>query len=84
MNAVTYMSANRFEILRTRTPIAIASDDLQPASVLAPIQERSDGDYLILTLWADNLNSHSGQVAFPGGSVDPEDDGAVVTVLRET
>ena len=76
--------ANRFDILRTRTPKAIAGDDLRLASVLAPIQERPDGDYLILTLRAKNLSSHSGQVAFPGGSVDPGDTAAVDTALRET
>lgn len=76
--------ADRFEILRTRTPKAIAGDDFRLASVLAPIQERPDGDYLILTLRAKNLSSHSGQVAFPGGSVDPDDDGPVATALRET
>ncbi len=75
---------NRFEILRTRTPKAIPGDDFRPASVLAPIQERPDGDHLVLTLRAENLSSHSGQVAFPGGSVDPADDGAVATALRET
>ncbi len=76
--------ADRFEILRTRTPKAIAGDDFRLASVLAPIQERPNGDYLILTLRAKNLSSHSGQVAFPGGSVDPDDDGPVATALRET
>ena len=75
---------NRFDVLRTRTPKAVAGDDFRPAAVLAPIQERPDGDHLILTLRAENLSSHSGQVAFPGGSVDPEDDGAVATALRET
>ncbi len=76
--------ANRFEILGTRAPKAVAGDDFRPAAVLAPIQERSDGDYLILTLRADNLSSHSGQVAFPGGRVDPDDNGPLATALRET
>ena len=76
--------ANRFEILGNRTPKAVVGDDFRPAAVLAPIQERPDGDYLVLTLRADNLSSHSGQVAFPGGSVDPDDDGPLATALRET
>ena len=74
----------RFKVLRTRTPKAVAGDDFRPAAVLAPIQERVDGDHLILTLRASNLSSHSGQVAFPGGSVDPEDDGALAAALRES
>ncbi len=75
---------NRFEVLRTRTPKFVVGEDFRPAAVLAPIQMRPDGDHLILTLRADNLSSHSGQVAFPGGSVDPDDDGPVATALRET
>lgn len=74
----------RFKVLRIRTPKAVAGDDFRPAAVLAPIQERADGDHLILTLRASNLSSHSGQVAFPGGSVDPEDDGALAAALRES
>lgn len=62
----------------------MAGDDFRRAAVLAPIQERPDGDYLILTLRADHLSSHSGQVAFPGGSVDADDDGPLATALRET
>lgn len=30
------------------------------------------------------LNSHSGQVAFPGGGVDPRDPGPLETALRES
>ena len=75
---------NRFEILRIRKPKAINGDGFRPAAVLAPIQERPDGDHLILTLRSKNLSSHSGQVAFPGGSVDADDNDAVATALRET
>lgn len=32
---------------------------------------------------ADTLRQHAGQVAFPGGKVDPDDDGAVAAALRE-
>jgi 8-oxo-dGTP pyrophosphatase MutT (NUDIX family) len=32
---------------------------------------------------AHDMRSHSGQPAFPGGAVDPDDDDAVATALRE-
>lgn len=41
-----------------------------------------DLDVLLLTR-ATTLRSHPGQVAFPGGRIDPEDDGPVSAALRE-
>lgn len=41
-----------------------------------------DLDVLLLSR-ASTLRSHAGQVAFPGGRVDPEDEGPVAAALRE-
>jgi len=41
-----------------------------------------DLDVLLLSR-ASTLRSHPGQVAFPGGRIDPGDDGAVAAALRE-
>ncbi|WP_420063932.1 NUDIX hydrolase [Microbacterium marmarense] len=41
-----------------------------------------DLDVLLLAR-ASTLRSHAGQVAFPGGRVDPEDDSVVAAALRE-
>ncbi|MEU2256039.1 CoA pyrophosphatase [Nocardia xishanensis] len=42
----------------------------------------ADADVL-LTQRASTLRQHRGQVAFPGGAVDPEDEGPIDTALRE-
>lgn len=42
----------------------------------------ADADILLLQR-ADGLRHHAGQVAFPGGSVDPADDGPIDAALRE-
>ncbi|WP_461472957.1 NUDIX hydrolase [Microbacterium sp. HJ5] len=42
----------------------------------------SDLDLLLLAR-ATTLRSHAGQVAFPGGRIDPADDGPVAAALRE-
>lgn len=49
-----------------------------------PVQERDDGDYLVLTQRAEQLNHHRGQVAFPGGRVDAGDAGELEAALRES
>jgi 8-oxo-dGTP pyrophosphatase MutT (NUDIX family) len=63
-----------------QTPIA---GEYRHAAVLAPIVKRSDGWTMLLTQRAADLPSHAGQVAFPGGRVDPGDLTAVDTALRE-
>ena len=39
--------------------------------MLAPIVARPDGLTVLLTLRASHLRAHSGQIAFPGGKIDP-------------
>lgn len=38
---------------------------------------------VLLTERAHSMRSHAGQVSFPGGSIEPDDDGAVGAALRE-
>ena len=54
----------------------------RPAAVLAPIVPRPDGLAMLLTLRSAHLRSHSGQVAFPGGKIDPGET-PEQTALRE-
>ena len=51
--------------------------------MLVPIQERADGDYLVLTKRADHLRTHKGQIAFPGGRVETSDADVTAAALRE-
>jgi 8-oxo-dGTP pyrophosphatase MutT (NUDIX family) len=52
-----------------------------PAAVLIPITDRPEPG-VILTLRREHLRTHAGQVAFPGGRIDPGED-AVTAALRE-
>jgi 8-oxo-dGTP pyrophosphatase MutT (NUDIX family) len=54
-----------------------------PAAVLVPIVPRANGVNVILTRRSGALRRHAGQVAFPGGRIDPDDDGPVHAALRE-
>jgi 8-oxo-dGTP pyrophosphatase MutT (NUDIX family) len=55
----------------------------RPAAVLIPIIARPEGATLLLTQRAAALRQHSGQIAFPGGKIDADDDGALGAALRE-
>jgi len=54
----------------------------KPAAVLVPIVDR-DEPTVILTIRTQELANHAGQVAFPGGKIDPEDESPVAAALRE-
>lgn len=44
---------------------------LRPAAVLIPIIARPEGATALMTRRSDSLASHTGQIAFPGGRLDP-------------
>lgn len=79
------MAADRIgRILQNRAPELLRGEFSKPAAVLVPIQEREDGEHLVLTQRTELLNSHKGQVAFPGGQIDPHDSGPLAAALRES
>ncbi len=53
------------------------------SAVLVLFGEGEDGPDLLLTERSAALRAHAGQVAFPGGAIDPDDDGPVGAALRE-
>ena len=63
------------------TPDVLA--EARVAAVLIGLVERDDGLHIILTQRASALRVHSGQIAFPGGKMDPEDASPAATALRE-
>lgn len=48
-----------------------------------PLRDHPESPRVILTERAGSLSSHGGEVAFPGGKADEEDDSLLVTALRE-
>ena len=64
------------------SPHLSLGDPLTPAAVLVAVTDRADPG-VILTERTTTLRKHPGQVAFPGGRVDPEDADIVAAALRE-
>ncbi|WP_075217179.1 CoA pyrophosphatase [Mongoliimonas terrestris] len=56
---------------------------LRDAAVLIGIVERDGAATLLLTRRTDHLKSHAGQIALPGGKIDPADADPVAAALRE-
>lgn len=55
----------------------------RPAAVLIGIRDDRE-QRVVLTVRTDTLQQHAGQVAFPGGRVEPDDADVVATALRES
>ena len=53
------------------------------AAVLSCLFEQNEEPYLAFIRRATTLRSHSGEIAFPGGSADPTDTSLAMTALRE-
>jgi 8-oxo-dGTP pyrophosphatase MutT (NUDIX family) len=53
------------------------------AAVLVPIVAREPEATVLLTLRTAHLSAHSGQIAFPGGKIEPGDATPIETALRE-
>ena len=53
------------------------------AAVLVPLVAHQSGVTALLTLRTPHLAVHAGQVAFPGGKIEPSDGGPAEAALRE-
>ena len=58
------------------------SGPIRAAAVLIPVVDHPQPTVL-LTLRASALSTHAGQIAFPGGRIDPTDDSPLAAALRE-
>jgi 8-oxo-dGTP pyrophosphatase MutT (NUDIX family) len=65
-----------------RAPIALVSEPRE-AAVLIPMFERDGEARIIFIKRPETMPTHKGEIAFPGGGMDPEDDDLRATALRE-
>jgi 8-oxo-dGTP pyrophosphatase MutT (NUDIX family) len=74
---------------RRRTPVLLPGDVLDeggtlatPAAVLVPVVDRREPT-VILTERPKTMRKHPGQISFPGGRIEPDDDSPIAAALRE-
>ncbi|MCB2101299.1 MAG: CoA pyrophosphatase [Rhodobacterales bacterium] len=65
-------------------PGYVPKGPLKLAAVLVGLVDRPHGLHLLLTQRTDHLSHHPGQVSFPGGHIEDDDDGPEGAALRET
>jgi 8-oxo-dGTP pyrophosphatase MutT (NUDIX family) len=69
--------------LTSRTPSIATEWESRPAAVLVPLFESEGEWHLLYTRRTDNVESHPGQVAFPGGAIEASDGTPAAAALRE-
>ncbi len=68
--------------IETHRPSTI-TDEEREAAVILPLLERDSVPHILFTKRADHLQDHPGQMSFPGGGREPEDEDLRATALRE-
>lgn len=56
---------------------------LRETAVLVPLFHRGNDPHVLLTRRNADLRHHAGQICFPGGRIDPRDEGSLAAALRE-
>lgn len=72
----------RLEAIGERTA-ASPPDELTPAAVLIPVIRDREPPELLFTRRNPELDTHPGQMSFPGGRTEPQDGTLLETALRE-
>ena len=79
-------SANQVvrRILSSHPKKSISDPTLAPAGVFLLIYNKSGEYCVLLNKRTQQVEHHKGEISFPGGSKDPEDETLLQTALRET
>ena len=65
----------------TTTPTHTGSP--RESAVLLALYERDDAVQLLFIKRTDRVGLHKGEIGFPGGRIEPDDDGPLAAALRE-
>lgn len=77
------LPARLADYLTNRDRTVLDASSSKPCGVLLAMLPAADGYEVLYTLRSQELPSHKGQVAFPGGKRSAQDDSLMVTALRE-
>ncbi|OMP66971.1 NUDIX hydrolase [Domibacillus epiphyticus] len=79
------MNVNELKtIFENRTPDILGSEKLVKFSLLLPLVQKQDGLHVLFEVRSLTMRRQPGEVCFPGGKIDPDDNGPDHAAVRET
>jgi len=70
------------EALATRPPRRVEVPEFQRAAILVPLLARPEGPTLLFTRRTEAVKKHRGEISFPGGHLEPDEE-TLAAALRE-
>ena len=83
MNHASALREQLTRALASRPARRLELDEHARAAILVPLLDAPEGPALLFTVRAAHLSRHAGQIAFPGGRLEPGEDD-LQAALRET
>jgi 8-oxo-dGTP pyrophosphatase MutT (NUDIX family) len=71
------------QALSRRQKLHISDPHRVPSAVLIPIYRKQGEPYILFIQRTDRVKDHKGQISFPGGAYEEEDESLLHTALRE-
>ena len=74
---------NARRVLESRSVTIAAGHSMAPAAVLLTLYPIEDDLHVVLQKRSQQVEHHKGEISFPGGMADPDDESLLHTALRE-
>lgn len=72
------------EKIQNRTPSILGSEDFSKYAILLPIIQKEEGTHILFEVRSLKLRRQPGEICFPGGRIDANDQNEKSAAIRET
>ncbi|ANU14547.1 putative nudix hydrolase [Planococcus halocryophilus Or1] len=75
---------SRLEKMKNRTPEVLGNKDFSKSAILLPLIEQDGETHVLFEVRSYDLRNQPGEICFPGGKIDDQDQTEQDTAIRET
>ncbi|MGB6409389.1 MAG: CoA pyrophosphatase [Planococcus donghaensis] len=75
---------NMLEKMKNRTPEVLGNKDFSKSAILLPLIEQDGETHVLFEVRSHDLRNQPGEICFPGGKIDDQDQTEEDTAVRET